>query len=315
MSKRCGKGKSCGATCISRLKICLKDLPQREKDLGKVSGVVLSLSKGPSPSQKEAITLSGEGSEKVGETLDYLSKVETKDVEGVVSADKINWNAGLEKGAELMAAGRSGAFVEVPTENLAKGLGKEFPGGVGIKYGEITAGEVEILKKVGESGAGPRMIAARIENGTTFENMGMVAMERIPGRTLKSLYEGDEIKIKDLEDNYLRGIAKLHRAGVAHGDAHLGNAILQPNGEVKFIDFGHSRLSYMRALAEALRATSESGSPVWNLDVFEGASATKMRENLKKYRSEFRDYKQGLRTTEEMEQMAVGLIQKLYEGI
>lgn len=272
-------------------------------------------SEGPPSFKTASKPLDAKGNESyVKDTLNILLNPSnaTKDTSGVVAADKVNWRAGVGKGAEYVASGMYGAFVEVPPERLAKGMEGKFPGGVGIKYGKVEQEEVDLLKRIGESGAGPRLIAAKIDEPS---GRGMVAMERIPGKTLRNLLDEKNTKVEDLEDGYIRGIAKLHRAGVAHGDAHLGNAIMQPNGQVRFVDFGYARFDPVRALKEALESASQSSSPVWALDVFSGPMATKMRDNLRRYSDEFKNYRSGLRTKEENDKLATDLIEKLYEGI
>lgn len=49
MKKRCGKGKSCGATCIDRRKICRKELGIVSKSLQSVSGAVTGRQPPPTP--------------------------------------------------------------------------------------------------------------------------------------------------------------------------------------------------------------------------------------------------------------------------
>lgn len=319
MLKRCQKGKSCGATCISRVKVCIKDLPVGKDNLVKASNKVISLRKEPLPTPPKPAKepTPQEVLDQINDTLKLLEsspdKVESTD--GESKADEVNWRAGTGKRADYVASGAYGAFLEVPPDSLAKGLEGKFPGGVGIKYGIVTPEEVSMLKLVGDSGAGPKLIAAKVEKGSGPENKGIIAMERIPGTSLDRLYRDGRIKVEDVEDSYLKGIAKLHRAGIMHGDAHLGNAILQPNGQVRFIDYGFAKNNPQRALVEALKATKQSYGPIMNFDVFKGPVAKQLRANLRGIQEEIKAYKSGIRSEEENKKLALELIQKLYQGI
>lgn len=315
--KRCQKGKSCGATCIAKEKVCLKDLPVGSDNLVKASDKVISLTKEPLPSKPDKEPTPQDILNQVNDIINLLesSPDKVENVDGTLKADEVNWKAGTGKGADYVASGAYGAFLEVPPDSLAKGLEGRFPGGVGVKYGIVTPEEVSMLKLVGDSGAGPKLIAAKVEKGAGVENKGMIAMERIPGSSLDKLYQDGKIKVNDLEDSYLRGIARLHRAGIMHGDAHLGNAILQPDGKVKFIDYGFAKNDPRRALVEALKAVKQSSGPIWNFDIFQGPVAEQLRANFRSIQGEIKAYKTGLRTEEENKKLALELIQKLYQGV
>lgn len=328
--KRCQKGKSCGATCINKSKVCRKGLNlELSDDLPRVSSLVQGV-KEPSgiPSFEPAnkpVQGSSEGSEIVNKTISLFSDSNTSrtDVDGDLPANKINWNVG--EGARYDAKGKYGAFVDVPPEKLAKGLGAKFPGGVGIKYGEIGENEVDILKSAGQTGAAPRLIAARVGdpgvgNPKNGERMGMIAMERVPGVTLTKALSDGSISKEDLMDKYTSTMAKLHLAGIAHKDAHLNNVILQPDGKVKFIDFGMAKKSPTEALYEAIeKATSSIAHQQGvTLDVSSPAM-NKVRSNLKEINrlnklDLLRSY-DGLFPKEEVDKMATELIKELYKGV
>ena len=71
-------------------------------------------------------------------------------------------------------------------------------------------------------------------------------MKKIPGITMKEAL----IRIRDQPDKMLQlreqmldAIGELHKKGVAHGDIHVNNILVdQKSGKMSFIDYGYSRL-------------------------------------------------------------------------
>ena len=344
--KRCRKGKSCGASCISGSKFCMVDLPWVGKEIGKVrdevqSGRGAASDSGKPPSFKPATPTSTPMTTRESVARQQAAGIlaefsgstmrETNEADGILPASRLNWRAGLGEGSDFVASGSYGAFMAVPPENLGKGLKDKFPGGVGVKYGEVNAREVEVLKKAGEAGAGPRLIAAKVGVNEDYRDVGMLAMERLSGKTLAKTYlediGGGRLRVKDgdaglerLSNDYLRGISALHKAGIEHGDAHLGNAILQPDGKVKFIDMGFAYLRPSAALSEAIRAVSEDQSPIYNVSSFRGPVADKLRGNYRRIESQIRDFQRNVESNpyvsaEDKNKAALKLINDLYEGI
>lgn len=318
--KRCKKGKSCGASCISNSKFCLVDLPWVGQGLGKVRTEIQKTTKkseagSKPPTFQPASQALPPGAHRVAGVLAAISNpdAKTSDVGGILPANKVNWESGTGKGAEYVASGAFGSFVHVPPERLAKGLEGKFEGGVGIKYGDVSPKEVELLKKIGESGAGPRLIAAKYltepehpsNNPESATRRGMIAMERIPGKTLAESYY--TLSEEQMGDGYLRAMAKLHRAGIAHGDAHTGNAIMQPNGEVKFVDFGYSKISPTAAL-------SEISNYLWS---FSGPVSKKIQSNMDRVTNRLDRFNlnKGSMTPEAREKEAAELIKEIYAEV
>lgn len=264
----------------------------------------------------------GPGVVPVLETFRNL-KTKTVGVSGTINPDKVNWESGGGKEAKYAGSGAYGSFVHVPEGRLVKGLEAGFPGGVGVKYGDVSPREVELLKKIGETGAGPRLIAAKYEEKPGYDHSearkGMIAMERIPGKTLKDKFQSDGMTEEKLGDAYLRGISKLHKAGISHGDAHYENAIMQPDGKVKFLDFGLSKISSTAALAEARNAIEFAKGPV----------ADKLRSNMERLEAKglFSGFSLSdlynpmvppssmTQTQQSREKRAMELIEELYKGL
>lgn len=299
--RRCGKGKPCGATCISKFKTCLKYLEVVKDDVVKVRDTIkdrqvpaiinkpkikdggrkdLEMPSGKiadKESKKDELPL-GKESERAKYSLNYLydPDVKTKEVDGEAPASKINWRAGVEGNSQIAGKGASADFIIVQPDSLMKGLQARFPNGVGVKYGLTSAEEVNLSRKIGESGAGPRVIAARLEDKKEGKGVGqgMIALERIPGRTIDNLIDEGRESRTTLNDAFLKGLALLHKAGISHGDAHFSNAIYQPNGKVRLVDFGFSKEDPARAFSEALKRGLSSES--------RGAVQDKIRDNFYK---------------------------------
>lgn len=278
--KRCRKGKSCGSSCIFHSHLCLVDLPWVAQDMDTArKQITASRPNRERKSELQPHNVPANRVEDIEGVLEALRSSPVKEIDGEVGARNVNWGSGLENGAVFGGAGMYGAFVMVPPENLAKGLDNEFPRGVGVKYGKIKPAEVGILKQIGETGAGPRVIAAKYEDVPgRGARRGVIAMERIPGKTLRQALEEGGASKENLSDGYVRAMAKLHLAGIAHNDAHLSNAILQPDGNVKFIDFGLSTRRSSDILSEISKTISPSGA---NLnEIASGEVIKRVRGNL-----------------------------------
>lgn len=247
--RRCDKGKACGATCISRRKVCVIETRDELSESLNLLGKAVSQPR-ESPGSEGSATPTALA--KINGALERVKPGSgAADFDGDTRAKDINWRAGLEKGAKVDGEGQFGAFVVVPPERLAKGIANKYPGGVGVKYGEVSKSEIDNLRRVGNLGLGPRMIAAKI-NENDESPTGVLAMSRVPGTRLKDLVNPDQSKVID---SYFQALAGLHKAGVSHNDPHDGNALLH-NGKVGFVDFGMAKSSYQSALSEAIFRSS-----------------------------------------------------------
>ena len=78
------------------------------------------------------------------------------------------------------------------------------------------------------------------EDGLTY-----MAMELLEGRDLKEAVRSRDLRLGDklaVMDQICDGLAFAHAKGVVHRDIKPGNIHLQPNGQVKILDFGLARL-------------------------------------------------------------------------
>lgn len=118
---------------------------------------------------------------------------------------------------------------------------------------ERFAGEVENLKMI----FGSRV--ARLEDADPFGDPAWLAVEYIPGLTLKQYVEIRGPLSADLTAMIgamlAGGLAKVHQGGLLHRDLKPQNIILGPTGPV-LIDFG------LAVLAEREHEMTETGVPV-----------------------------------------------------
>lgn len=135
-----------------------------------------------------------------------------------------------------------------------------FQGDVVVKRGDLGENELEILRKVGQSGLGPQLIYGELgRRKETFAGVGIhdgrVAMTRVEGVEVGRLPSSKHV-IGDTTagDAYWKARADLHRLGVAHNDAHGDNVIVDGSGRPRFVDFGVSQDNPRAALSEAFGA-------------------------------------------------------------
>lgn len=295
--KRCIKGKSCGASCISHGKICLVDLPWVGQAAMKklVQTIKKSLPKEPSfvPLSKPSFKTK-QSREHIEEVYKSLLNVEStgnlSTIDGILKEENIKWENSFGQGVKAVGAGSFGSFASVPAERLGKGLSR-FNGGVGVKAGSIGEEEVNILRKIGKLDLGPKLIGARLgefkpDSGFDVQvAQGMVAMTKVPG----TAYYKMGITEKENEAVW-KSVAALHRAGIAHNDAHGGNILIDKagDGKARFVDLGLSQNNVKAALSEALGAAGKR-SYALDDDVFSGPSYSKISSNLEKVRAKMRD--------------------------
>lgn len=258
-SKRCSLGKSCGATCISRLDVCEIELNGFTSEsltafLSRVKSVVskiksATLTKVGTTKPKTSTDEDDEDADKGVINFDKAFVIKTK-VTG--SKSSFDWSHTHNNGFRV-GQGGYGFATMVEAAN-----GK--PGYV-VKRGQVSTTEAEILKKLGDAGIGPKLLYAETAKGKAKTEY---AKSLVNGRIAMSIVPGSEIYMKDkamdkvgnttVGDSFWALRASLHRMGIAHNDAHNGNVMIDSSGKSRFIDLGLAQDNPKAALSEALGA-------------------------------------------------------------
>lgn len=246
MRIRCSKGKSCGATCIQRIKLCLIEVIDKiSSSIGKLRDVVKNRIS-PKP-------------------LSYEEKLRK---------DSMNFDKGFE--AEI----RRGKIKQWGDKGFdwSKHLSSSKFGGKGsygtvfvsedtvVKRGEIGRTEASIQSILSKKGLAPKILSYEFTDKPTVSILkpviGRIAMERAKGRSMDEFDSPDQkIGNKTVSDAYWSTRAKVHRSGIAHNDLHTGNIFLNPEtGKTTVLDFGFSQRNPKAALSEALGAFSRKES-------------------------------------------------------
>lgn len=231
----------------------------------------------------------------IGNTVfDKLANKQIDDweVKGQVDPGKVKWGELLRVGSRI-GKGEYAEALAVPPDKLgSKTLAQRFPNGIVLKKGEVGDFEPDALKKAGDAGIAPRLLASRVSfqkasNLPSALYNGLIAMERIEGVTLFEAVESG--RFPNAYNLYWAARAKIHRLGIAHNDAHNGNFLIDSSGRGKFIDFGLAVLSPKNALSEGIGGiTGSDGQTAYNSrsgDVFNrivrnvGTMKTAMKED------------------------------------
>jgi formylglycine-generating enzyme required for sulfatase activity/predicted Ser/Thr protein kinase len=85
---------------------------------------------------------------------------------------------------------------------------------------------------------------ARVYDVGTHDGFAFVAMEYVPGGTLRQWMTSREVpwpQVIDIATQIAEGLAELHSRGIVHRDLKPENAMLTAQGGVKLLDFGLAR--------------------------------------------------------------------------
>ncbi len=86
---------------------------------------------------------------------------------------------------------------------------------------------------------------AQIYDVDEDESGVFIAMELVPGKTVKALIQGRELDLLGALEVGLQvagGLHKAHEAGIVHRDIKPENVIVTPDGHAKILDFGLAKL-------------------------------------------------------------------------
>lgn len=231
--KKCQVGKSCGASCIVRSKLCLIDLSNQISN--GVKRVTSSVKKNKT---------SGFGSF-LSEVVD--EEIANKGVSNQVGDKSYNWDNSKGKGSKKLGEGQYGVVTMDPVTGHV------------VKRGNIGPEEVNLLDILSGKGLGPKVFAAEVDGIGSERNtkFGRIAMSKVEGKPI-GFNRAPDAKIggERVSDIFWRARAEIHRIGIAHNDMHPGNVLSDKLGKGRFVDLGLGQNSPKAALAEALGAFS-----------------------------------------------------------
>ncbi|MBW3582305.1 MAG: bifunctional N(6)-L-threonylcarbamoyladenine synthase/serine/threonine protein kinase [Euryarchaeota archaeon] len=122
---------------------------------------------------------------------------------------------------------------------------------------------------------------------------GVLVLEEIVGPSVKAHLLSGRDGAGALFSDVGRRVARLHDAGIVHGDLTTSNLMLDPSGGVVFIDFGlaartdedEARAVDLHVLQEALLSTHRDSEPLWAdfLSAYREAEPAHVDEVLRRY--------------------------------
>lgn len=223
----CKTGFPCGYSCISKTKNCKSGLEGQAKTYadwlsGQASKAQPAKSKTATPKQKTAkqktIQEKPASSAKAApqpEPQPKQPKTEPKQV-------KVPSESEASKLFPKIGEGENGAVY--------------LKDGVAYKYGKISVDEMELSRAASNLGVGPKILGG--------DRKGY-AMEFLGGHSTFYEYRGTRQDTATTNRNIVNSFRTLHEGGIAHGDAHGGNFLINKNTkEVKIIDYGRSERDY-----------------------------------------------------------------------
>ncbi len=112
-----------------------------------------------------------------------------------------------------------------------------------LEAGRLRA-EIAALKKVNSD-----YTVKYFEDGEYTENYTTyryIVMEYVPGKTLREILQPDKPweldKALGLMSNILKGLNDIHKAGIIHRDLKPENIKIKPDGKIKILDYGLSKI-------------------------------------------------------------------------
>jgi hypothetical protein len=283
--KRCTKGKNCSAACIAANMVCLVDLPWAGPALTKVAkavqnrkagggspasapsaGVPTSAAPAPKPKPKPKQTPKTKAPQPKPEPAPKPTQPPPPNAPPHVSKaygfDKNFDSKRARKEGDSSYSGWGDSY-NPATKKLGQGTFGTVvlnPDGTVVKRGIISDVEAAAIKKAGEAGVGPKLIAAEIgpKNGIKTSapvkmHDGRIAMSKVEGQPAEKV-AGQTFNGVTAADAFWKARAALHKTGIAHNDMHSDNVLVDRNGKGMIVDLGFAQISPKAALSEALGA-------------------------------------------------------------
>ena len=294
--KRCRKGKNCSAACIQSSMVCLVELP--ESVMGNVSRLQSFLNKGaaaqrapsmPSGMRRELQGLGGGATpvvdvkaktmEKSAQPLsasgntrharrdaeDFDADLKGRSTRRVGDKEYDKWDDSHKSGSSKVGEGSYGSVIR--NED-----------GTYVKRGAVSNDEAALINELGKRDLGPKLIAAdingrhwMIEDGVMSPSegdmrYGRIAMTRVPGKPMGETSTYDtQFAGKNAADVYWTALGNLHRAGIAHNDAHIDNIMVDNKGTGRWVDMGMALKSPKAAFAEAYGSFAPGVRDSWTV--------------------------------------------------
>ena len=206
--------------------------------------------------------------QKAREAIKQAEKRLSMDTAGLLDALKKADSPIVRTPVKEKVFGRTGIdpvpLFEKNTENLlgrgAFGTAVRTPKGV-AKRGFIAPAETKALKALEGTGVTPKLLGEsytqeKAGKGTfsISTRKGTILMSEMKGASVHSQIANMSAKAKqDAFDGLLKSRAKVHRAGVAHNDMHMGNVLWDSKTKtMNILDLGLARIDERAALIEAL---------------------------------------------------------------
>lgn len=295
----CNTGKPCGYSCIPVSKKCRVELSNGSSN--SVESLLKGLFQGeatvPDPPEDIKMILNGlpspsdSSSPQTSATGNSIwAREEAEDFDGRLKGKLTRegdpnyngWADSYGSGSYSIGGGENGQVIRNGD-------------GVFVKRGGLSTREASILRKAGEAGLGPKLVAAdtngidvaRNRPGAHVEiRKGRIAMTEVPGLPLEEYSWSGRVPdgkggTQSIYDAYWKGMSQLHRIGIAHNDGHSGNIFIDGGGKVRWVDFGLSQDSPRAALAEAMGVFP----PLRGVLASRAGSATGKRGNWQSARS------------------------------
>ena len=97
------------------------------------------------------------------------------------------------------------------------------------------------------------------------DNQYFIAMQYVPGKTLKKLISGKPLSLDSVFSIALQvgdALAAAHAKGIVHRDIKSSNIIITPRGQAKVLDFGLAKLLTEKGRVEAADELTRLGAPL-----------------------------------------------------